>query len=492
MRASTWATRSSLGSLRTVVTCVLIVLIIRGFSIWGSADRGIFLLWVTAVVFAPCYLSMLKSPLYGMKLSAMFLIGALVHMTFSYLTYTLFIEDLWGISSDISDYVFQALAICVIGFFSTVVGLNWSTWRRRLSPRSRRPETISAASPSSSEQGVLWRSYLIALLASAMAAYVFWKIGFLPLFSKDPNAVRYFDSYVSRSYEMDYSIFRRSVTLFSMMLPFYWLNWKERRSSLSLLCCGVGVIVLVGSGQRSQVVLAVATILILQYVRGELQWKHVLGTLTLGSVFLVITQSILQQQKFALLGGLASVFSEVRDLGWLLARSGTDLLYGRTYLADMIPLPKSLVPFKQLYGFTEVTKSAIGMADVDSFAGLRVMAFGEAFINFWYWGVAALGFLLGRVLWSLSTGLGALGRSKSKDAISLYPFALLWTQVAAKVYFGGSMAVMDVVLAVVVLVFLYGPAQLRIRWVRGLEAVQAQEVNGRKVSTDTRERQPIV
>jgi len=458
--------------MRMLVACVLVVLIIRGFSIWGSADPGIFLLLVTAALFAPCCISMLKSPLYGMKLSAMFLLGALVHMTFSYLTYALFLEDLWGVSSDIGDYIFQALAICVIGFFAMIVGLNWLTRRRKLSTRGRHPETVKAAIPSPSGEGVLSRSYLIALVASGMAAYVFWKIGFLPLFSKDPNAVRYFDSYVSSSYQLDYSIFRRSVALFSMMLPLYWLNWRERRSFLSLLCCGVGVIVLVGSGQRSQVVLAVVTVLIVRYVRGELHWKHVLGTATLGAAFIIITQSILQQQKFTLLAGLASVFSEIRDLGWLLARSGTDLLYGRTYLADMIPLPKSLVLFKQLYGFTEVTKSAIGMADVDSFAGLRVMAFGEAFINFWYWGVVALGFLLGRLLWSLSTRLEALGRSKSKDALSLYPLSLLWTQVAAKVYFGGSMAVMDVVLSVVILVFLYGPAQLRIRWVRGLEAVQ--------------------
>jgi hypothetical protein len=408
-----------------------------------------------------------------MKLSAMFLLGALAHMTFSYLTYALFLDDLTGVSSDIGDYIYQALAICVVGFFAMIVGLNWHTWRRKLSPRIHRPETVNAAIPSPSGEGALRRSYLIALIASGMAAYVFWKIGFLPLFSKDPNAVRYFDSYVSNSYQMDYSIFRRSVTLFSMMLPFYWLNWKERRSFLSLFCCGVGLIVLVGSVQRSQILLAVSTVLVIRYVCGQLQWKHVLGTATLGTIFIVITQSILQQQKFALLGGLASVFSEVRDLGWLLARSGADLLYGRTYLADMIPLPKSLVPFKQLYGFTEVTKSAIGMADVDSFAGLRVMAFGEAFINFWYWGVVAIGFFLGRLLWSLSTRLEALGRNKSKDAaLSVYPFALLWTQFAAKVYFGGSMGVMDIVLSIVILVFLYGPAQLRIRWVRSTEAVQ--------------------
>jgi oligosaccharide repeat unit polymerase len=477
MRASIPANRSLQGSLLTVVTCIVIVLIIRGFSIWGSADPGIFLLWVTAAVFAPCYFSMLKNPVCGLKLSAMFLLGALAHMTFSYLTYALFLDDFFGMASNIGDYIYQALAICVIGFFAMIVGLNWHTWRRKLPPRSHRPETVNTAIPSPGGEGVIRRSHLIALLASGMAAYIFWKIGFLPLFSKDPNAVRYFDYNVSNSYQIDYSIFRRSVALFSMMLPFYWLNWKERRSFLSLLCCGVGVIVLVGSGQRIQVVIAALTVFVVRYVRGELQWKHVLGTVTLGTIFIVITQSLLLQQQYTLqdlgvFGGLASVFGEIRDLGWLLTKSGTDLLYGRTYLADIIPLPKSLVPFKQLYGLTEVTKSAIGMAEVDSFAGLRVMAFGEAFLNFWYWGVIAIGFLLGRLLSSLSTRFEALGGNKTKDALSVYPFALLWTQFATKVYFGGSMAVMDVVLSVVILIFLYGPAQLRIRWVRGLEAVQ--------------------
>src|SRR5258708_7875484 len=120
-----------------------------------------------------------------------------------------------------------------------VVGLNWHRWRGKCQ--------VNAAIPPPIEEGIFRRSHLIALVASVMAAYIFWKIGFLPLFSKDPDAVRYFDSYVSSSYQMDYSIFRRSVTLFSMMLPFYWLYWKERRSLLSLACCGLGATVLVAS-----------------------------------------------------------------------------------------------------------------------------------------------------------------------------------------------------------------------------------------------------
>src|SRR5260370_12992911 len=109
MRASIRANRSMQGSLRALVACLLIVLIIRGFSIWGSANPGIFLLWVTAAVFAPCYLSMLKRPVSGMKLSAMFLLGALAHMTFSYLTYPLFLYYFQSISSDMSDHIYHAL-----------------------------------------------------------------------------------------------------------------------------------------------------------------------------------------------------------------------------------------------------------------------------------------------------------------------------------------------------------------------------------------------
>jgi hypothetical protein len=118
------------------------------------------------------------------------------------------------------------------------------------------------------------------------------------------------------------------------------------------------------------------------------------------------------------------------------------------------------VPYKQLYGLTEVTKNLIGLADVDSFAGLRIMAFGEAFINLSYWGVIALGFFLGRSLRWLSMRLEALGGTDDAGALSVYPFAVLWTELAVKIYFAGSMALLDLCLSLIVLGFLYGPTQL--------------------------------
>jgi oligosaccharide repeat unit polymerase len=393
----------------------------------------------------------------------MFLLGALVHMTFSYLTYALFIDDLWGVSSNVGDYIYQALVICVVGFFAMVAGLNWYQWRHRLSGRKRPPGAVPMMIPHGIDEAILRRSYMVALLATVMAAYVYWKVGFLPLFTSDPNAVRYFDDTVSSTYQADYSIFRRSVTLFSVMLPFYWTMWKERRNLLSLCCCVVGLIVLVGSAQRIQIFIPVLTLLVMRFARGELRWKYILATFAVGTTFIVFTQSLFLQKytitELGILGGLASVFSEIRDLGWVLAKSGTELLYGKTYLAALIPIPKSIVPYKQLYGLTEVTKSVIGMADVDSFAGLRIMAFGEAFINFGYWGVVALGFLIGRLVGLMSIRLEDLGYS-SQDALSLYPVAILWTEFAVKAYFGGSMALMDVILALIILAFLYSPTML--------------------------------
>ncbi len=297
-----------------------------------------------------------------------------------------------------------------------------------------------------------------------MAGYVYLRVGFLPLFTSDPNAVRYFDDTVSSTYQADYSLFRRSVTLFSIMLPFYWTIWKERRNFLSLCCCGVGLIVVVGSAQRIQIFIPVLTVLVMRFARGELRWKYILGTLAAGITFIVFTQSLFLHKytvaELGILGGLASVFSEIRDLGWVLARSGTELLYGKTYLAAMIPIPKSIMSYKQVYGLTEVTKSVIGMADVDSFAGLRIMAFGEAFINFGYWGVIALGFFIGRLVGWMSVRVEVLGGADNEDTLSVYPFAVLWTQFAVKIYFAGSMALMDICLALLVVGFLYGPTQL--------------------------------
>jgi oligosaccharide repeat unit polymerase len=438
---------------------VFIVLLVMGFSIWGTSDPGVFLLWGTASAFAFCCYKMLGHSGSGMKLSAMFLLGALIHMGFSYLTYALFLDDLWGVSSSVGDYIYQALVICVVGFFAMVVGLG--SYQLRASLLASRE---AVATPHTTEETILRRGYLIALLATVMAGYVYLRVGFLPLFTSDPNAVRYFDDTVSSTYQADYSLFRRSVTLFSIMLPFYWTIWKERRNFLSLCCCGVGLIVVVGSAQRIQIFIPVLTVLVMRFARGELRWKYILGTLAAGITFIVFTQSLFLHKytvaELGILGGLASVFSEIRDLGWVLARSGTELLYGKTYLAAMIPIPKSIMSYKQVYGLTEVTKSVIGMADVDSFAGLRIMAFGEAFINFGYWGVIALGFFIGRLVGWMSVRVEVLGGADNEDTLSVYPFAVLWTQFAVKIYFAGSMALMDICLALLVVGFLYGPTQL--------------------------------
>jgi oligosaccharide repeat unit polymerase len=457
--SSSQRAKSPPGSDPAVFAGVLIIVLVSGYLVWNSADPGVFLLWVIASVFGFWSLRMIRTPAHGKTLAVLFLMGALIHMSFSYLTYALFLDDLWGISSSVGDYIYQALVICVVGFFAMMAGLSWHHSRPRL-PAG----TEGLATSHATEETILRRGYLIALLATLMAAYVYWRVGFLPLFTRDPNAVRYFDDTVSSTYQADYSIFRRSVALFSVMLPFFWTIWKERRNLLALSCCVVGFIVLVGSGQRIQLAIAILPVLVMRCARGELRWKYVVGGLGFGIIFIVFTQRLLLQNyhtlaELGVLGGLATVFSEIRDLGWVLAKSGAELLYGKTYLAALIPIPKSIVPYKQLYALTEVTKSLIGMADVDSFAGLRIMAFGEAFINFSYWGVVALGFFIGRLLGWLSMRLEALGGAR-KDGLSLYPVALLWTRFAVQVYFGGSMALMDVILALIILAFLYGPTGL--------------------------------
>lgn len=123
-----------------------------------------------------------------------------------------------------------------------------------------------------------------------------------------------------------------------------------------------------------------------------------------------------------------NTFSDLRDLGWIFSKWNGDLLGGKTYLAAFISfIPRSMSEFRSDWGVSAFTNNLIGMSDAH--AGLRPGVFGEAFINFGYYGVILVGFLSGYVIRYIDITQKYLARMNVGNYLTLYsatiPFLLV-------------------------------------------------------------------
>jgi oligosaccharide repeat unit polymerase len=435
--------------------------IAAAYFITSAADPTYLYFLVTTCVAVPFCFQLIAARGSGSKLAGGFLVVALIHIVFSYASGYLFLETRSFLVTKLENYVSQAAALCLLGFFFSLFGVFWRrhTFKRHRSATLRWSTTFVKTV---NETWAIRRAYMLVLISFAALTYVYLRIGYLPLLSDDPDLVRYFGGNISGTYLLEYSIFRRCLMIVGTVTPFLWLIWEKRRSWPSFIMSLGGLLVLALSAQRIRVVLPVLMVLVVRYLSGRLNLRQVAGFVGIIVAFTVATQIVIQSRypntgRLTPVQALGSVFSEIPDLGWILASFDPPFYYGKTYLADLLPVPKEVMPYKQDYGLTDVTKRLIGYDQVETFAGLRITAFGEAYLNFWYAGVAILGFLIGCCVFSISSALQAQQEMTRGDPLALYPMAVLWTYVAFVVYLAGSMAALDFVGTIGVLIVLYAP-----------------------------------
>ena len=316
------------------------------------------------------------------------------------------------------------------------------------------------------ERTVLRTAVAVGLLGACMCVFVYYAVGLVPILSNDP-ASRYFGpEYTSQSFLYN-SLFRRGVVFLTVASPILILGWLKHRKSIGLLLPTLlAILTLVASTRRGPLVFVVICVFLVYALFG-LRLRVLLGGVALSLAILLILQ-------FAVLGGLnrtgpnsfaidaaityGEVFGEVREFAWLLSEWDGNYFYGRTVEAALLPIPETASSFKARNLMSSETKSIVGIAEDAPHGGLRILIFGEAYLNFGYPGVVLAGLLFG---WALAAGdrffweIRRRSRTASLDPIAVLPCVYLYAVLCFEIYLGGSVALADSLLGIATLLLVY-------------------------------------
>jgi hypothetical protein len=114
-------------------------------------------------------------------------------------------------------------------------------------------------------------------------------------------------------------------------------------------------------------------------------------------------------------------FSDTRDFACILSNWDGEFLYGKSYLAGLLSfIPRSFLWIREEWGITLLTNQWIGF-DSNIMPGLRPGLFGEAFLNFSYFGVILLGLFFGFCLRYVDLKI-----KQHKDLIKGYSHSILF------------------------------------------------------------------
>ena len=363
--------------------------------------------------------------------------------------------------------------IYLVALLSVCAGFVWGAGRRYDRGRWEMLfETWRHFVARLNESTVLAAACAVALVGICMCVFVYHAVGVVPILSNDP-ASRYFGpEYTSQSFLYN-SLFRRGVVLLTVASPILILGWLKRRKSIGLsLPALLAVLTLVASTRRGPLVFVVICVFLVYALFG-LRLRVLLGGVALSLAILLVLQ-------FAVLGGLnrtgpnsfaidaaityGEVFGEVREFAWLLSEWEGNYFYGTTVEAALLPLPETASSFKARNLMSSETKSIVGIPEDAPHGGLRVLIFGEAYLNFGYPGVVLVALLFG---WALAAGdrffweIRRRSRAVSLDTIAVLPCVYLYAVLCYEIYLGGSVALADSLLAIAVLLLVYWIAARR-------------------------------
>ncbi len=302
---------------------------------------------------------------------------------------------IWGVNSSIYDSVSLAQSIVVCGFLATWISYLYF---------SRRPITANVLNRcvrllSASDDLLHKRARLLCLLGSVLVLLMLLALGYMPLLRDNPLAARI--NGLSGSPLLSAAL-SKLIVVVSLATPVLLLGRKVSWQSVTLFLLALGTVALTASRERTFFMLLFAPASLLVFRR-----RNFLVLVSIAPiVFLVffLTDSFLKAgnelEARSVTEVAGTVLPEMRDLGWTLNLWDGPALYGKTYVADLLPLPSALFPFKNEFTTAGITREAVGVRDDAPNFSLRITGYGEAWLNFGFLGVALFGVLLGWVIHS--------------------------------------------------------------------------------------------
>lgn len=285
----------------------------------------------------------------------------------------------------------------------------------------------------------------LIVTGAILVAFVYARIGLIPLLADSPGRARYFNYQLSSDYLLDEWLVSRALDLLTFSLPLVIASATWRRKWLDILLSVVGMTALFVPLRRANLLSVVIVLLLMHALRaGRPQLKHAAVLMALIGCYAVsqfIFFNIVGLADLDTDAGIAvagSALPEVRDLGWMLDLAHGESLNGTTFVQALVPLPSLLSDFSQTRSLRAVTSRLIGL-DVDrQTGGLRLTLAGEAYLNFGYFGPVIVGLLFGAGCAYVQTAMRELAARGAMWAY--YIAAVLFVWLCFWVYLGGTQA----------------------------------------------------
>lgn len=203
------------------------------------------------------------------------------------------------------------------------------------------------------------------------------------------------------------SIYNLLVTVYPLLIFFYWLKNSER---MSLPRQSVLLLLIVGSvflGARGPLVGVVLQIALFSAIRKSGRFSFLKAMLLFfalaiaGIAIAALREGSSITDQVLFFGAnifYGNNFSDLRDFAWVLSSWDGAWFYGKTYLAALTSfIPRALSEFREEWALGVVTARLAGFTPQEH-AGLRPGTFGESYLNFGLFGVFVIASVNGFIL----------------------------------------------------------------------------------------------
>lgn len=317
------------------------------------------------------------------------------HLTLNALAAKVTLGLIWGVNSSIYDSVSLAQSIVVCGFLATWISYLYFSRRAITADALGRYVRLLSASNDALHK----RARLLCLLGSVLIFLMLLALGYMPLLRDNPLAARINGSSGS---PLLFAALNKLIVVVSLAAPVLLLGRRVSWRSVTLFLFALGTVALTASRERTFFMLLFAPASLLVFRKRSFLVLVSIAPIVFLAFFL--TDSFLKAgnelEARSVTEVAGTVLPEMRDLGWTLNLWDGPALYGRTYVADLLPLPSALFPFKNEFTTAGITREAVGVGDDAPNFSLRITGYGEAWLNFGFLGVALFGVLLGRLIHS--------------------------------------------------------------------------------------------
>jgi len=388
-----------------------------------------------------------------------FLIGASLHAVLTYVA-TVISGIIGGSGNNASGFLLDAFKIYFVGVSAMLVGYGLS----------KRPE-IRCRTVDLNLERFDRLTLLAALVGSGVIAYVLSGIGFVQMILTGTFSRYFGEEQVGSQYSLYQLLLRRGLAILVVAIPILLLRWQQTKSRVLFTVAVVSLLSILSTARRGPILIALVSFALTNAIAGKNRRLIAVSMVILVAAFFVVqgffvnvesdSDSAVAKTSFV----LRSALTEVSDLAWVLSEWNQHWYMGATWAAAVWPVPATISTFKDTYVLSSVTKDIVGIPREAEHGGLRISLFGEAYLNFGYAAVVAIGLVFGLLVRQLN---GLIDWAKQQGQLILLPFMFLYLAGLWQFYLSGTGVLSDSILSLLAMALIYG-ASMRRRFLKTLD-----------------------